>query len=678
MSENLQSSAFNIALNAKSFRVLSSTIYSDKIGSIVREISTNAADAHIAAGTPNTAFEIHLPDAFEPYFSVKDFGTGLSSEEVFGIYTTYFSSSKDKSNDQTGMLGIGSKSPFSYTDSFTVESIKDGVRGIYSAFIADNGIPSVTQMFSEPTDKGNGTTITISVKKEDFSKFADAVVAQLSFFKVKPIIVNSNIKFAEKEYFYESKNIRISYNKQYGTGDIYIVQGNIGYRVISLNLKNKLPTSDFILYERLCQYRTELLFDIGEIGVTASREDIEYDKYTIENISNKLKEVEKEITDHVAKEIKKAENNWEIAKLVNSNHIWKYFALKNNLIDSSLKLSHGEIHFMIDNTKIADSLGIKIELHTKEQYENMYRRYRSPVYNVYPHRVSEGFVIVINDVKSLNNIRLKEFQSKLGKQYCILQYKIDNFEKAKELKKELINTLGGFDNIHFLSDVVLPKREKVERKRSTTASHYLIKGKEFSKWESQFSGVENITTKTVYVETNGRGIHYDMSRLVDTYFLISKLDSSIPKLIGIPNRNIDFVGQNHNLISINKYIEELTNFYKKDAATMIKSKRAKLKAKLLNSVIYRLANSKEFIHEMQYINPKSKTLKLINICNKLDKMKYDPSVADFLAVGYAKEIKFNLKNIEEDFSLVLESIRYGYKITNAKKLAEYINWLENK
>jgi len=84
------SSSFSIAMNGKAFKVLSDTLYQDKIGSMVREVSCNARDSHVAAGKADVPFEIHLPDNFEPWFSVKDYGLGLSHEDVKNVFTVYF------------------------------------------------------------------------------------------------------------------------------------------------------------------------------------------------------------------------------------------------------------------------------------------------------------------------------------------------------------------------------------------------------------------------------------------------------------------------------------------------------------------------------------------------------------------------------------------------------------
>jgi HSP90 family molecular chaperone len=44
---------FTIAQTSKMFKILSDSLYSDKVMAVIRELSTNAYDAHIAAGNKN-------------------------------------------------------------------------------------------------------------------------------------------------------------------------------------------------------------------------------------------------------------------------------------------------------------------------------------------------------------------------------------------------------------------------------------------------------------------------------------------------------------------------------------------------------------------------------------------------------------------------------------------------
>ena len=68
------SSRFSIEASQQAFAVLSSTIYEDKIKAPIRELSTNAYDAHVEAGCPDKPFEVHLPNAIDPEFRVRDYG----------------------------------------------------------------------------------------------------------------------------------------------------------------------------------------------------------------------------------------------------------------------------------------------------------------------------------------------------------------------------------------------------------------------------------------------------------------------------------------------------------------------------------------------------------------------------------------------------------------------------
>mgnify|MGYP001258182542 FL=1 len=105
------SKEFTIKTTAKAFRILSSGLYSDRIKAIIRELSCNAVDAHVMAKN-SEPFLVHLPSNLEPWFSVRDYGIGLSENDVMNLYSTYFESTKTESNDQIGALGLGSKSPF--------------------------------------------------------------------------------------------------------------------------------------------------------------------------------------------------------------------------------------------------------------------------------------------------------------------------------------------------------------------------------------------------------------------------------------------------------------------------------------------------------------------------------------------------------------------------------------
>src|SRR3990172_92919 len=85
---------FRINASAHAFQILSSRLYSDPLRAIIRELSTNAADAHMAAGNTDKPFDVQLPNTMNPYFIIRDYGTGLSPDDIRNVYTVVFESDK--------------------------------------------------------------------------------------------------------------------------------------------------------------------------------------------------------------------------------------------------------------------------------------------------------------------------------------------------------------------------------------------------------------------------------------------------------------------------------------------------------------------------------------------------------------------------------------------------------
>lgn len=115
--------------------ILRDNIYTDKILAVLREYSSNAWDAHRMVGRGDLPIQITLPDNDSPSLVIRDFGPGMSPREVFCIYTQYGESTKRGTDDAVGMMGIGSKSAFAYSDSFTVTSWNGGMRRVYIAVL---------------------------------------------------------------------------------------------------------------------------------------------------------------------------------------------------------------------------------------------------------------------------------------------------------------------------------------------------------------------------------------------------------------------------------------------------------------------------------------------------------------------------------------------------------------
>lgn len=139
-------------------------LYSDPEGAVVREYPTNAMDSHVAAGQTRP-IEITLPSALSPFFKVKDYGVGLSVEEIHSIYSQYGRSTKRDSNEAVGMLGLGCKSALAYCQQFTLTAVKDGTRIQVAISREEDGTGSMTVVDTSATDDPNGVEVVIPVKQ---------------------------------------------------------------------------------------------------------------------------------------------------------------------------------------------------------------------------------------------------------------------------------------------------------------------------------------------------------------------------------------------------------------------------------------------------------------------------------------------------------------------------------
>jgi hypothetical protein len=312
---------FRIRNSAKAFSILSSGLYANKIRAIIRELSCNAVDSHAAAGKQSTPFDVHLPNALEPHFSIRDYGTGLTHDQVTNIYTTYFESTKTNSNEFIGALGLGSKSPFSYTDNFTVTAIKDGRKGIYTAFINEQGVPSIALMMEEQSDEPAGVEVKFSVNdRNDFNKFVHEAKSVYKWFKLQPV-VSGVTSFEVSKPVYETENIipGVSVMKE---GKCVAIMGNIAYpiEIPQGQIENRELNS--LLY--YCSLAME--FDIGELDFQASREGLSYIPQTIDAIKRKLEAVNGILASYIAAEANKITNTWERSWFLASKkqtHLWQ-------------------------------------------------------------------------------------------------------------------------------------------------------------------------------------------------------------------------------------------------------------------------------------------------------------------------------------------------------------------
>ena len=295
-----ETTGFKMAHSNKSFKILSSGLYSNKVLAVLREYLTNAYDSHADKGIKDQPFRVHLPTKLEPWFEVEDFGIGLSKEDVINIYTVFFTSTKVNDNDTNGCLGLGSKSAYAVSDQFTITAIKYGVKVIYSCYISREGFPTADLKHEVNTLEGDGVTVRIPVAPNECYKWVNEWCFVSSPYEVLP---TTNYK-EDDQYDITLKSklrsrIKDSRNNKLGvvdlepdqselTGKCYALMGNVLYKIE--DSVQYLRTKDLVgLYNQLSPYSFVLLhFDIGEVDIAPSRESLSFDPTTIRNVQKKL------------------------------------------------------------------------------------------------------------------------------------------------------------------------------------------------------------------------------------------------------------------------------------------------------------------------------------------------------------------------------------------------------
>lgn len=411
---------FRIRNSAKAFSILSSGLYSNKIRAIVRELSCNAVDSHVGAGKADVPFEVHLPTVLEPWFAVRDFGLGLDNDQVVNIYTTYFESTKTDSNEFIGALGLGSKSPFSYTENFTVTAIKNGIQRIYSAFINESGVPSIAMMGEQLTDEGNGVEVKFSVTdRGDYHTFRHEAQAVFQWFALQPTIIGNPLVIRPAEY--KEKNVVPGVHARGDSNYSMALMGNISYPL------NNVPHPEKHFGElcRLLECGLILEFGIGELDFAASREELSYIPLTIASIKKKLELLNANLVTHLTAQADAITHPWERAHflykqsetILYKNAVIAYVAnTKFELYDP--KAYHGKKTFELIIKDLADRNMTILGMHCRMGMSNktgttsrFINNAYVPIFNI---PVDSSIVIVLNDLKTGIQARARYHYTRSG------------------------------------------------------------------------------------------------------------------------------------------------------------------------------------------------------------------------------------------------------------------------
>jgi hypothetical protein len=278
-------------------------VYTYKERAVIRELSCNAHDSHVMAGTTDINFDIHLPTHLEPWFSLRDYGTGLDNEEVRSIFAGIGISTKRNSNETIGCFGIGSLSPYSLCDSFTVKSWKDGMVRIYSCYRDEERKPKVALLNEEATDEPNGVEVSLNIEGR-ISKFEQEALNVFKWWDYTPNINNQGVIESCEKHRACYDFVGEDYSLNTAWGNMVAVMGNIAYAI-----PNELDEFDCDGFIR---------FELGEINFDTARENLSLDDKTRAAIKAKFDRIRNEIGDEAIAKVEQGDTPYKRAVLADT------------------------------------------------------------------------------------------------------------------------------------------------------------------------------------------------------------------------------------------------------------------------------------------------------------------------------------------------------------------------
>lgn len=426
---------FFIEATSEAFEILSSGLYKDQILAPIRELSTNAYDAHVLAGNPETPFEIHVPTRLSPNFGIRDFGPGLSDEDIDTVYRGYFKSTKNTSNDFVGCMGLGSKSPFAYVDSFSVISYQNGVAKTYTCFKNEENKPDIVLLGESQTTEPNGLFVTFPVKESDFYAFREACEKNFTYYTVKPKFVNVNIDVEdEPEYIIQNALFGVKKQNSYLSS---VIMGNVAYPFTSkdFNAECSLTKEE----EQLVKWGVNLFLPIGDVKPAASRECLSFNKRTMQNIKNALASVILTMKSEISNNFNSINSSWDVRI--------KCAELSSNVINKILNEDkHAVFEHEFKGSKISNLVDLKsitnkpsmVEMLTKESptYYNRSKYTKTGSFyrrNIESFYVKQNLLFFVNDMNIGAYSAISRYIEDKDVQYVIL---LSN-DKVKEFVDEL-------------------------------------------------------------------------------------------------------------------------------------------------------------------------------------------------------------------------------------------------
>ena len=316
--------------------------YSDPEMAFIRETSSNAYDAHIAAGNPEVPFDLHVPTSFAPHVEIRDYGTGLSKDFMLNKYTQVGHSTKRTSNAQIGGFGIGRLSFLIVTEQAAITSYYGGKKYSYTVNYDEAGQLLISLTDERETDEPNGLRLKFPVQVNRVAAFRNA--ARKYFSRVSstlPNFLGEPLDIEPTNYSHKTERWGVRTNGDNNV--IYAIMGNIAYPVQTDTLKYD---TTFSSVRSLLDSRIDLFFDIGEVIPLPTRENLDMCEQTQKALLQSLTEVKAGLVAKLETRISSAANRWQAYRVWHEIYEASSYEFKRVLQDLDLNFNGERVRSM--------------------------------------------------------------------------------------------------------------------------------------------------------------------------------------------------------------------------------------------------------------------------------------------------------------------------------------------
>ena len=352
-------------------QMLSKNLYSDSIGSTIRECASNALDSHRRAGCDEPVIvsfkRNNQANTYE--FAVEDFGIGLDADDVRNIISKYGKSTKRNSNTELGMMGLGFKAPLAYSSSFYFVARKDFMERKYMMYEGED-TNSIDLLYEKPTAEPNGVKVIVPVDYSDRYQFHNKIKEQLAYFDNVYFDVEPMGSYNVPNDFTIHRAEHFQYSQIATNSDMHLCLDNVSYPIDWEKLG----------IDRI-RMKMALRFSLSDgLFPTPNREAIRYTKEAKETILKKIATVANVFMDKFNDAITTQSDIKAIMEFYsqNSKHIkcWYKGTDEDICIDDLVKHSTvAVVQPKLDNIKLLNlqRLAVKSKEYILAEYKFKYR-----------------------------------------------------------------------------------------------------------------------------------------------------------------------------------------------------------------------------------------------------------------------------------------------------------------